>query len=141
MLLIRDSARTALSAQVREGTDEEIEAEQKHLNAVYEKFTTENGALNSRRNAELMRDDPDGPFLRALEKWDKKKTPKEIQTATTLSMDDLNSLKMDLFTKRTVKGMKTQKVNNESDASVVSLNETGRLDFNRMGELLGKSGD
>lgn len=138
MLGIRDAARAALNTQLRDGTDDEVEASQGRLNTAYDEFVVSNGALNATRNTDLMGGDPDGPFLRALEEWSPE-TAKKMQKVAVIEADKVDELKMPLFSQRTVRGLGEQHdVASNSDAVIVSLNETGRLDFNRMGELLGK---
>ncbi len=154
MLAVRDAGRNVLNIQLRDGTDEEIETAQLSLNAAYDKFTSEYGALNNQHNAELMKDDPDGPFLKALEKpnikinkdsteigKEKYKKFKSLYTAPTLTKEQLKDIQMPIFTGRVVKGLAKHSAATESDATVISLNETGRLDPERMSELTGKDKD
>lgn len=151
MLVIRDAGRNVLNIQLRDGADAEIETAQKTLNSAYDKFTAEYGALSNPRNAGLIDDDPDAPFLRALEKpiiRVRKDTAEaqrnvarklnELYTAPTLTKEQLTDVKMPLFNSRVVKGLAKKAATTDADAAVISLNETGRLDLNRMGELLGK---
>jgi N12 class adenine-specific DNA methylase len=151
MLAVRDAARATLDTQLREAENMEVAKAQESLRNAYDSFATTYGPLNTAKNADLMRGDPDGALLRALEKWNAEKpreleriTPeqtnaKEFKNSTSLTMAQADRLKMPIFTQRVVKGMGERAINTESDAEAVSLNETGRLDFKRMGELLGKS--
>ena len=136
MLAIRDEARAVLSLQLENASDETIAAAQVKLNADYDAFAVEHGPLNNRENRELIRRDPEGPFLLALE------TPmartKEWRRIKKVTPDQLASLKMPLFNQRTVRGKPKGAAATSSDAMLVSLNESGRLDFDKMGELLGR---
>jgi len=137
MLAIRDKARKVVAIQLQSGTDTEISAAQSDLNNVYDQYVIANGPLNSNRNKALMKDDPDGLFLLALEKDDKEYPSKELRNLATLSKEKAKNIKMPIFSQRTIRGMKTQTVNTDTDAIAVCLNEKGRLDFDRMAELLG----
>ena len=124
MLIVRDAARAVLDKQLQSAPDADIEGAQVELNRSYDAFVKEHGALNVKTNAQLMRLDPDGAFLRALE-----------QPA------DKGWEKMAIFSQRVVKGLGDHQADNPRDALAVTLNETGGLDFERMGELLGQSGE
>ena len=128
MLGIRDAARKVLDAQLREAEDVDLLPLQADLNAQYDAFVKKGGALNSRKNVTLMDDDPDAPFLRALERQ------KKVNGKTTTQWE-----KMDLFTQRVVKGTPNRQINNATDAMTVTLNESGTLDFDRMGALTGQT--
>lgn len=126
MLEIRDAARGVLDAQLQDAPEKRVTMAQKILTTAYDGFVSRHGALNSPPNAKLMESDPDGPFLRALEEWDPK-TKKHS--------------KMPIFTQRVVRGLGQQTASTPKDAMLVSLNTVGRLDFDRMAELLGRPPD
>jgi N12 class adenine-specific DNA methylase len=127
MLSVRDSARKVLDLQLKEQPDEEIQAAQQELNQRYDAFKEQYGHLNDRSNVAFMRLDPEGAFLRALERPDE-------QDAKVWH-------KMPIFSQRVVRGLGQHTASTPRDSLAVTLNETGGLDFTRMGELLGQSAD
>jgi len=148
VLKVRDAARKVLEVQLRDGLADELATAQSILNTTYDEYTSKYGALNSQHNVELLQGDPDGPFLRALEDWDSdsksadSQPSKKFKKAATLTNAEAESLKMPVFNERVIHGLKKlRSVSDESGAMAVVLNESGRLDFARMGELLGQNPD
>jgi N12 class adenine-specific DNA methylase len=151
MLAVRDAARAVLEKQLKDRPDDELKQAQVTLNAAYDKYITAHGPLSAPKNAELMVDDPDGPFLKALEhndvfKKDKKKLTeadqaliKLLQGKIDLKSGDIEKIKMPIFSKRVVHGYGDRPVTTDIDAKTVVQNEVGRLDFIRMAAMLGKS--
>jgi len=166
VLGIRDAARTTLNAQLQDVPDEEIARHQKALTVAYDAFAVKHGALNAAKNVELMREDPDGPFLRALEHWPLEQDREDLRTkgakygekqlaeleariakfsalkmAPSITPAQAADLKMPIFTQRVVRGLGHPTATTPLDAMAISQNETGRLDFARMGEMLGREPD
>jgi N12 class adenine-specific DNA methylase len=113
-LAIRDAARQVLAAQ-RHGED--VTDARVKLNALYDEFTAEHGALAQRKNVAAMKGDPDAPFLLSLEN---------------------RSGKNDIFSKDTVrKDVPHESAETVGEAAGIVLHETGRLDLDRMASLLG----
>jgi N12 class adenine-specific DNA methylase len=161
LMRIRDASRDVLNIQLREGTPTELAEAQKHLQEEYDSFVTQHGYLNTPHNANLMEEDPDGPFLRAMENWDdnaakKLKNPALREKLTEEQIDLLeaqlklgkaeaipgeavNLFKMPIFTQTVVRGLGEHTAESPSDALAITLNEKGRLDFDRMGQMLGKT--
>jgi N12 class adenine-specific DNA methylase len=150
MLEIRDAARSVLDKQLKDRPDSELEEAQKLLNRKYDEYVTTHGPLSAPKNSDLMEDDPDGPFLKALEhndvfKKDKRKLTesdnaliKMLKGKTPLKSDDLNKIKMPIFTSRVVHGYGDKPVTTDVDAITVVKNEAGRLDFHHIAAILGK---
>ena len=130
MLGIRDAARTVLSTQLVNGTDEEVATAQKALNERYDAFFKKYGDLASRANVTLLRSDPDASFIRALEK-----RPGKNERFTKAQ-----DFKMPLFNERVIHGQVNAVPESASDALAVTLNQRGTLDFDHMGELVGNTG-
>lgn len=122
MLEIRDAARAVLESQLQESPDAEVKERQQELNKLYDAFVAKYGYLSLKRNAQLMRFDPDGAFLRALE------VQQDVKGA--------QFAKMPIFADRVVKGLGDPTAATPADALAAALNEKGRLDFERMGVLL-----
>ena len=121
MLDMRDTARSLLAAQIENRSTEEIKELRAKLNAQYDAFVEKNGYLNSQKNKKAMGADPDKAFLQALEKYDaKEKTAK----------------KADIFRKNTVAPSVTiERADSAADALGIVLNETGRIDLDRIAQL------
>lgn len=126
MIPLRDTAREYFRAQLMDDVPEaKIEALRQKLNKVYDAFVKKHGPIHSRGNAQAFNEDPDFPLLLSLEQWDE-----ETQTAT----------KADCFTRRTIKKYeRPTKADNPQEALMISLNETGAVDMDRMAELTGQS--
>ncbi|KKL99035.1 hypothetical protein LCGC14_1818470, partial [marine sediment metagenome] len=137
MLAIRDAARALVRLQLEDATDSELAAGREDLNKLYDAFVQRFGALGSRENGNLLKNDPDAPFLRSLEQ---ELVVKEVKDKP-LTPGQTEAVKMAIFSERTIRGKRPRIVRTETDALAVSLNEMGRIDFSRMGELLGVSAD
>ena len=121
---LRDSARRLLDME--RGGGEGIEAARAELREQYQRFVDQHRALNDKANYKLMAKDPDAPVLFALENFDKE--TKSWKPAA-------------IFSRRVIGAPAERDVANVSDAMSVAFNESGSLDFDRMGQLLGQSPD
>ena len=127
MLEIGNTARKLLDLETDSGDEHEsIEQARAALREQYKTFVAAHSALNARANRRLMSQEPDAPLLLALENHDK---------------DTGNWEPAAVFSRRVVGSSQQRGVANESDAMSVVVNETGTLDFDRMGQLLGQSPD
>ena len=144
LISLRDAARTVLAIQVDGGTDEDLHDAQQRLADQYESYRRLYGPLNRYKQArtgrtdpetgeEIMRrtrprmggfrDDPDWPLVAALEVFDD-----ETQQAQPAA----------IFTERIVSPPPERLgVDSPADALAASLDETGRVDLDRIAELLG----
>ncbi len=144
LIALRDAARTVLAEQIDGGSDESLRAAQRHLGAQYDSYRRLYGPLNRYRPArtgrsdpetgeEIMRrtrprmggfrDDPNWPLVAALEVFDD-----ETQQARPAA----------IFTKRVVSPPAERLgVDSPADAIAASLDETGRVDLDRIADLLG----
>jgi N12 class adenine-specific DNA methylase len=125
-LQIRDVLRDQLRLEREDATEKDIEENRKALNDIYDKFVKEYGRLQSPVNQNAVSGDPDAPVLYGLERdWDK---------------DTKKWKKAPIFTKRVRWADKTVvTAANGQEALTISLNETGRIDFDRMRALTGKT--
>lgn len=128
MVPVKGALRNVFSTQLADAPEAEITAAREALNRAYDSFVKEYGPLNSAANSRALGDDPDYlPLAGALEDYDR-----EEKTAK----------KTDIFTKRTIERPKfPDKAGNAAEALAMVLNERGRLDWNRMQELSGKTPD
>lgn len=121
---LRDTARQLLDAQLDGGSEAQISTLRKTLNKQYDAFVKKYGILNSQKNKRLVNMDVDAPFILALENFNK-----ESKKAT----------KADIFTKNTITPVKTvTHVNTVEEGLIVSMNETGGVDVERIASLLGE---
>lgn len=127
ILTIRDEARQLLNLQLDGAPEKEIKASREKLNADYDSFVKENGPLNRQKNQRLFKEDTDKPFILSLENYDKK-TKKAEKAA--------------IFTKNTVSPVKTiTHVDTVEEGIIVSVNETGGVDVDRIAALTGETAE
>lgn len=111
---VRDAARELLNAQLGDKSAAEIKIVRNRLNRLYDAFVKEYGYLNDRKNLKAFADDPDAPFLLALENYDK-----DTKTAT----------KSAIFSKNTVTpNVTVTHTDTVGEALAVSMNRNGRID-------------
>lgn len=122
---IRDCVRTLIEYQTEDWPDQDIQAQQRKLNALYDAFVDKYGRINSRANSSAFSMDSAYFLLTSLEVLD----------------DERNFVrKADMFTKRTIKQRITiTHVDTASEALAVSLAEKAKVDMDYMAELTGKT--
>ncbi|MGI8960938.1 MAG: hypothetical protein ACR2IV_14480 [Bryobacteraceae bacterium] len=122
---VRDAVLEVLRTQLENASEENIVRARRHLNAEYDRFVLRFGPISSKGNFRAYAGDPDHPLLLSLEDYDP-----ETNRAT----------KTKVFHERTIEGYKSvEHVDTAAEALVVSLNETGRVNWPRMALLTGKS--
>ena len=121
MMGLRDDARRLLDMERDNAADDEMENLRGTLKGDYTTFVKKYGILNSVTNRSLLSKDPDASFVRALEVNHKG----EWRGA-------------DLFDKRVVGGMVPPALHSVEDAFAYTFAQSGTLDFERMGQLVGK---
>src|SRR6266702_4062480 len=125
LMQIRDAVRVVFATQLEDAPESEIIEARQHLNRVYDRFISRQGYISSRENSRPFTGDPDHPLLLSLEHYDAEK-----QTAT----------KSVIFERRTLERYKpVDHVETASEALAISLNETGKLNWERMRSLTGYS--
>jgi N12 class adenine-specific DNA methylase len=124
MLQVRDAVREVFRTQLSDAPDSAIVEARRHLNRTYDFFASRFGPLNARENVKAFADDPDLPLLVSLEEFDP-----ETRRAT----------KTAIFDRRTLERYRpVERVETASEALLVSLNETGEINWARMESLTGK---
>jgi len=124
MLQVRDAVREVLRTQLSDAADEVIAEARRHLNRTYDFFKSRFGPLNARENVKAFADDPDLPLLVSLEEFDPE-TKRATKTA--------------IFDRRTLERYRpVERVETASEALLVSLNETGEINWPRMESLTGR---
>jgi N12 class adenine-specific DNA methylase len=123
MMRVRDAAREVLRTQLEETSEQAIIAARHSLNRIYDTFTAWFGPLSAKQNAKAFAGDPDLPLLEALEDYD----PETGRAAKTA-----------IFHQRTIERHKpVESVATAAEALLVSLNETGRVNWPRMERVTG----
>lgn len=123
VLGLRDVAREVVSDELA-GKSEAAARGREELNKRYDAYVKVYGPIHGEKSRRLIADDPDWPNVMALEVWDS-----EEKTAK----------KADIFRKATVRpDIRPDKAETVQDALTISLNETGEIDLERMGKLLGR---
>ena len=123
MIAIRDSARKLIDLQLQNAKDDEVKAEQAHLNQLYDQFTKKHGLLNSLGNKMAFEQDSAYPLLCSLE---------------VLDEDGNLERKADMFTKRTIQNRRAvTSVDTAVEALAVSIGEKARVDLEYMAGLKG----
>jgi N12 class adenine-specific DNA methylase len=124
MLQVRDAVREVFRTQLSDAPDQAIVEARRHLNRTYDFFASRFGPLNARENVKAFADDPDLPLLVSLEEFDPE-TKRATKTA--------------IFDRRTLERYRpVERVETASEALLVSLNETGEINWARMESLTGR---
>lgn len=126
-LRLNESLRKVITYQKEGYSDEEIKKEQENLNKFYDDFNSKHGRLNSKTNKKLFREDANFSLISTLEKLDK----------------EGNFIgKSDIFNKRTIKkAVIIDHTDRAIDALVLSISQKGKINFDYMEELTGKTRD
>ena len=122
---IRDCVRTLIEYQTEDYPETMIQAEQAHLNALYDSFAEKYGRINSRANSTAFSSDNACYLLSSLEVRD----------------SEGNFIrKADMFSKRTIRQkISVTSVDTASEALALSLAEKAKVDMPYMVELTHKS--
>ncbi len=125
MLQVRDSVRDVFRTQLADAADGTIAEARRHLNRTYDSFVSRFGPLSARENVKALAGDPDQPLLLSLEEFDPE-TRRASKTA--------------VFDRRTLERYRpVERVETAPESLLVSLNETGQIDWPRMESLTGRS--
>ena len=120
MMRLRDLARELLDAE-RAGVDEiTVAMRRRELKEAYDQFVGEYGRLNANANASLFRSDPDSAFVAGLER----------------KQDDA-WVDNTIFERRVIGATATPSLSGIDDAFKYHYANTGRVDLDRIGELVG----
>ena len=122
---IRDCVRKLIEYQTEDYPEAMIQAEQAHLNALYDSFAEKYGRINSRANSSAFSTDNAYYLLSSLEVRDS---------------DGKFLRKADMFSKRTIRQrVNVTSVDTASEALALSLAEKAKVDMPYMMELTRKS--
>jgi N12 class adenine-specific DNA methylase len=124
MLQVRDAVREVFRTQLADASEEKITEARRQLNRSYDLFASRFGPLNATQNVRVFANDPDQPLLLSLEEFNP-----ETKVAT----------KTAIFDRRTLERYRpVERVETAAEALLVSLNETGQINWPRMEALTGK---
>lgn len=122
---LRDTMRDLMARMAKVGDEEGVQQARALLNKKYDEYVNKHGLLNSRKFRNLFDTDPDFPLLLALEKYD----------ANTKRVTG----KAAIFRTNTIRPIQRAiSAGTETEAVSIVLNEMGRLDLDRISELLGE---
>jgi N12 class adenine-specific DNA methylase len=125
LLQVRDAVREVFRTQLDDAPELEIIEARADLNRIYNAFVNKFGCISSRDNVRAYAGDPDLPLLLSLENYDR-----ETDTAA----------KTAIFERRTLERYRpVTHAGTAAEALAISLNETGRIDWQRMEALTGYS--
>ena len=142
MIQIRDSVRELLNEEKGSGDEGRMASLRQRLNTQYDTFVRKYGHLNSQTNRSLMREDPEHALLESLEmEYDKGISP-DMARKTGRAARPASARKAAIFRQRVLKPAETaQTADSPKDALLIALRESGKVDFARMEQLLGKPAD
>jgi N12 class adenine-specific DNA methylase len=125
MIQVRDAVRDVFRSQLSDTVDEgAVLKARANLNVFYDRFVSRFGPLSAKENLRGFADDPDQPLLLSLEEYDAE-TGKAKKSA--------------IFSQRTLERYRPiEKVEAASEALLVSLNETGDINWPRMQQVTGR---
>ena len=142
MIQIRDTLRELLDAEKSDAEPLVMERLRATLNSQYDTFVRRYGHVNSQTNRGLIREDPEHSLLESLEsEYDKGVSPEVARKQGRLPRP-ASAKKAAIFHQRVLRPAQTaDHVDSSKDALIISLRETGKVDFSRMSQLLGRPVD
>ncbi len=124
LIPVRDAVRDCLRSQMDGSNETRVIEARQQLNQAYDRFAGRFGPINLRANQRAFDGDPDLPLLLSLENYND-----ETKRAT----------KATIFTERTIHHRQpVESVGTPKEALLVTLNEQGCVDLDRMAGLLNK---
>lgn len=125
---LRDAALEVLKVQYNGEPDEVLKEVQGKLNKLYDEFVRKYGPIH--QNLKLFEKDPHHYLLDSLE--EKKVDPRTKKV--------IKVKKADIFTQRTIRAFQREfKAETPKEALLVSLNEEGRINWQRIAQLTGRT--
>ncbi|MDL2267575.1 DEAD/DEAH box helicase family protein [Desulfovibrio sp. OttesenSCG-928-G15] len=139
MIQIRDTLRELINAEKTDGDENRMESLRGQLNREYDTFVKRYAHLNSQTNRSLMREDPEHSLLESLEMDYDKGVSKEVAKKQGRTARPASARKATIFRQRVLKPAQVMdRAESIKDALIISLRETGKVDFSRMDKLLGR---
>ena len=142
MLQVRDTLRQLLNAEKNDAAEDHIENLRRQLNIHYDTHVRRYAHLNSQLNRSLMRGDPEHSLLESLEMQYDKGLSVDAAKRQGRQPRKASAAKAAIFTKRVLRpAQMVERAETAKDALIISLRETGRVDFGRMDQLLRRPPD
>ncbi|MCD5327963.1 helicase-related protein [Chromobacterium piscinae] len=143
MIEVRSALRQLMLAEQSERTaDAELNQLRSQLNRVYDRFVKKHGYISAQVNKQAFAEDPEYPLLHALERDYDRGISKEIARKTGVEPRDSSAQKAAIFTQRVMNPHRQiTRVESAKDALVVSMNEVGRVEMERMVRMSGRPED
>ena len=142
IIQVRDTLRELLNEEKGDGDESRMTSLRAQLNSQYDAFVRRYGHLNSQTNRALMRDDPEHSLLESLEAdYDKGISP-ETAKRQNREARPASAKKAAIFRQRVLKPAQVaEQAESGKDALLITLRETGKVDFSRMEQLLRRPAD
>lgn len=140
IITIRDALRTLIEAEKSDAEEAHLEDKRQILNQVYDNFVKKFGFLNSTKNRSLMREEPEHSLLESLEiSYDSGISPEQAKKRNKKSRAP-SAQKATIFQQRVLRPSQViEHAETSKDALIISLYETGKVNFTRMAQLTGHS--
>lgn len=137
MIEIRDALRALMKEEQQGDSPEPL---RQALNAVYDRFVRKLGHISSQANRLAMGGDPEFPLLHALESNYDRGISADLARKQGVDQRAPSADKAAIFSRRVFSPrQEVIQVENAKDALVVSMNQVGRVDMDRMIRLSGLS--
>ena len=141
-LRVRDALRDLIHGEVTDATTQRLKVLRKRLNDVYDRFQNKYGYFHSQSNTNLLGNDPDFPLLLSLEDGFSKGITAHKAKQLGISPEKPSAKKAAIFSRRIREPYRPPtRANTAKDALMISLNETGTVNVQRMAQLTGRSVD
>ncbi len=130
---LKETYNSLMETMRSDASDAEVKKQQQQLNKIYDEHVKKFGYLSERRKYTNLVNDPGYLRMSALENKETITDPDNPKIKKTVYK------KSDVFTTRTIKkAVIPTHADNASDAAIISINYTGKLDFQFMEKLTGK---
>ncbi len=140
MIEVRNALRTLMAAEQSEGIDSDLDLHRTRLNTLYDQFIRKHGHISSQANRLAMCDDPEYPLLNALESNYDRGISADMARKHEVAARPPKADKASIFSRRVMTPrQEVRHVDSATDALVVSMNQVGRVDLERMVRLCGRS--
>jgi N12 class adenine-specific DNA methylase len=139
MIEIRNTLRELMTAEQSQGVDSDLDLLRARLNTVYDRFIRKHGHISSQANRLAMCEDPEYPLLNALESNYDRGISADLARKHEVTPRPPIADKASIFSRRVMTPrQEIRHVESATEALVVSMNQVGRVDLERMVRLCGR---
>lgn len=139
MVRLRDLLVDQLTFEAEDRPAADLDANRAKLRGAYEEFVKAHGFVNDPKNASMVGEMPDGALILALESYKRAITAAQAKRMGEKARAASASPAPILSQRVVPKYEPATKADNAEDAMVITLAERGRLDMERVSQLLGKT--